>query len=166
MRGRHVHWFSGDTRASSWNWVPPLSSPRTVLWHLVGMQVGHLGAHRHSYCYSEMVTRCRGPFIPLPKLNQPTKWHPHSCAVSTAGACGELWVSVGLREGGAGCGSGATVLVTWAAKSLVSIGLCLFFTPSPGCWDSLQVTQPWHPDRWIQRGVLYFCVERVTQGLS
>ena len=97
----------------------------------LGGRWSHLGAHRHSYCYSEMVTRYRGPCIPLPKLNQPTQVTPLFLRCEHS-ACGEVWVSVGLREGGAGCGSGATVLVTWAAKSLVRIGLCLFFTASPG----------------------------------
>ena len=36
----------------------------------LGSRINHLGAHRHSYCYSEMVMRHRGPFVPLSKLNQ------------------------------------------------------------------------------------------------
>lgn len=37
---------------------------------------GAISVHTDTYGYSEMVTRYRGPFIPLPKLNQLTQVTP------------------------------------------------------------------------------------------
>lgn len=69
-----MHWISGHRRGSSWNWdaASLLSLVRSFsIW--LGSSLNHLGAHRHSYCYSEMVTRHTGPFRPTFKLTQLTQ---------------------------------------------------------------------------------------------
>lgn len=72
---------------------------------------------------------------------------------------------MGLREGGAGCGSGATVLVTRAAKSLVRIGLHLFFTPVPGYADIHY--RSLNPDTLTgSYEEEFFCVGKSDTGLS